>query len=102
MLVQIEVTQKDIDQGTANACRECPLARAFKRAAPKAGLVSVYGPGVVMRLDQYSVNEDSWHARLPKEAREFVWAVDSRGEFAVPKPISFWFDIPERFLEVPA
>ena len=93
MLVDIAVTQEDIDNGIRGSGSMCPVALAVRRRTGDIN-VSVYSRGVL-----FFNRSSSLVAQLPSTARAFISAFDSG---ALPKallcPFTFQMDIPDPFM----
>lgn len=86
--VDVQVTQKDINDGRRRDCYECPIARALKR---------VLRPGVyvAVKFSEFCLNTCSNNYKLPREACDFIDKFDDRLEVF---PFKFTVDIPEEHL----
>jgi|SRR6185312_14609868 len=97
MLVKVEVTQDDIEQGNKNSCFYCPIALAASRATGTIVAVGTFehviggkfiGVGVNLAwiyCNPDGMNVERW-AKLPQVANDFVKRFDESG---VGEPISF-------------
>lgn len=77
--MRIDVTREDIEQGRANNCRLCPVAKAVGRVLEVPVLVQnrfvqVFFKGKILTHDYTTL--------LPREAREFVRLFDGAGAWA--------------------
>ena len=94
MIVDIEVTQDDIDKGIPKSACDCPIALAVARAA-KGCQVSVGNTSVA-----FSRSYSTLHVLLPEAPRAFINAFDTG---ALPQallfPFTFQIDVSDSFLE---
>jgi hypothetical protein len=74
MRLDIDVNQKDIDQGVESDEHWCPIARAVRRLVPGVECVTVDSGmlSVVLTEDR----EEHLEAELPLDAKEFVAMYD--------------------------
>lgn len=81
--VTIDVTQEDIDAGSPNRCRSCPVARAVHRATGK--------PHIVVTRNEILLS--GWgRFPLPAIAAEFISEFDAGRPVS---PFSFTLDLPD-------
>lgn len=81
--VKIEVTERDIEEGTKKQCFSCPIARAMSRVFPnvRARVSYTY---VSLGCDQWG--HAGYIAELPIEAHRFIERFDRTGR---GKPFEF-------------
>ena len=91
--MRIEVTQKDIDHGSQNSRRFCPIAIAARRVTPVGVSVSVWPPDI--QIEGPGRMDPIRRAALPDEAEQWIVAYDTG--CGTPRPFNF-----EVGLEVPA
>ena len=92
MLLNVDVTQADIDGGVRNSCTQCPIATAARRATgvPRLNFVYVYRTGI-----------DIWNG--PRRSHQFILpsiALGFMARFDRGKPVEpFSFQVEERGAE---
>jgi hypothetical protein len=86
MIVEVSVTQGDIDTGERCSPQRCPVAKAASRAT---GLNASVG---IRSADLFKQGEEPIEAGLPPEAVKFIKDFDSH----IPvSPFTFPLDIPQ-------
>jgi hypothetical protein len=85
MIIEVQVTQDDIDHGERSRCQECPVARALRRTF--GGIYVSVGPRD-MSLGVYVLP-------TPGDAAEFMNLFD--GGFQAG-PFGFDLDVPDELL----
>jgi len=80
MIIEVDVTADDIEQGVAKSAGYCPIARAARRAFHQP--ISVY--------DNY-MSTRNVHMEMPREAKDFVRTFDL-GWRTVCQPFKFVID----------
>lgn len=96
MIIDIKVTQSDIDTGKRISCRECPVARAITRVLDPLWEVDV--DGMSAYLFDYTPSHAVVTRTLPYEARVFILGFDSGRKV---EPFEFKLDIPDEILAGP-
>lgn len=84
--MKIEVTEEMIKEGKPNSPETCAVALAINKKLPFYKKVMVAYSSVIVRNKFYGTKV----IELPKEAKEFIWTVDS-GE--IPEPITFELEL---------
>lgn len=87
--IKVNVTQKDIGEGMASSCYDCPIATALARASRYRYIASVSLALVVLQSKKSALYR--WRGVLPDAAKEFVTNFDSNGFLrkALAVPFSF-------------
>lgn len=95
MLVTIDVTDDDLENGKCTSIYECAMALAAKRVI-KANVVYV---GV---RDVFYYNTNDPFQNVPHNHTKFIVAFDSwkKGEGPRPSPFSFQIDIPKEYVRL--
>jgi hypothetical protein len=85
--ILIKVTQNDIDNGTRNSARTCPVSLALGRRIKGQSLVGVSGlylPG------------SNGGISIPFKVADFVDRFDNK---ELVKPFNFYLDVPEHLIK---
>ena len=100
MIIQVAVTQQDINEGRRGSCRSCPLARALNRALLAAGIAQENDWVHVStrtwnlhRVAPYDHGVDTVYdnVQLPPHACEFIFDFDGK---AAVQPFMFAAELP--------
>lgn len=89
MKIKVNVTQKDIDTGLRDNCKDCPIAKAISRTKfgkehsvdVRKGYISYFKIGVT------GLNQ---HRNLPEKAYNFILRFDGHGTV---KPFKFTMEL---------
>lgn len=73
--IRVNVTQRDIDEGEAKDCQQCPIARALWRVAKRRGAQKVQIGRGTWDVEFTDYTKDVW-GYLPDAAKAFVNAFD--------------------------
>lgn len=93
MLVTINVTQQDIDNGKTCVSSDCPVAWALNRVLKTGHWSQIGNPSFTI----WTNNEVVHQAYLPSPVGDFIRRFDS---FLDIDPFTFQLELPERMLNV--
>jgi hypothetical protein len=93
VILKVNITKRNIEEGTPRAARNCPIAKALERylvIEPNVNSDNFYF--YIKNLKHISV-------KLPKECEEFIALFDSTIKKSNPKPFSFKININKNYVK---
>lgn len=100
MRIRIEITKSCIKRGVCSNPSSCAAALAIGKVIKRGEMIKRPNISIGSREVNISVDEDYCCLMPPERLKNFIEKFDS-GKRHV-KPMSFWLDIPKRFLKASA